>query len=600
MSGSPPQPPRLIDRVTDLETQAVETDKRLTALETHAQDTDKRLAVLEGAKPPIEPPIIEPPPTTTESPEGTEVTATSTNRRIVDAAGNVFTLVNGVVQINGTPDGTTDNVVRERYVSHQLWQQVIKPAYPAPDGHWWSLNGATAGSWTDQGTGLPPGAQPMPPSTTQPPIQPPPGGQTIITAPAAQANIIVHLDQLQRVIPAGAWGIASGADAHDNWSELMTQPRLMLNTLSQGKLGCFRLHAGERVDEAFAQGNTGIMDNFFNTIAPAILIPNARLIIGVSWIDGNNTPAKAASNAVAFLRGMKAKGHPIMDIEIGNEYGGDPGTYVSYATTVADAVHSQVDPAIKIWVPISAWWGALDVGRVANGMGARGPSCGFCFHAYPCDPAEGTDKWYSKADQMEDCIDARKALAPTPMANSEMGIGEWAMNGAENPGGWGIPPDGRFEGAVFAALYVPRALSTDGKLTWLAPWDLYSDSRFGFTANSEMGNDPTKLTPRGWYFGKAAQIMPGTQVGVECKLPTVRVLATLNGKRLSLHVVNRDLSAAVNAKIAVVGGSFAPGAVARWEIGQQNPNTPGTSTTTDISNFPVAAQQVVMAAGVVV
>jgi hypothetical protein len=137
-------------------------------------DLAKRVAILEaaGGSPLPVPPVPPSPPVTTESPEGAEVTATSTVRQLVDAAGTVYTLVGGQLAIGGKVAANTDSIVRIRMVSHAIWQQVIKTAYPGPLGHWWSLTGT--GTWAEQGTAGPPGAPPFPYSPPPPPVVVPP------------------------------------------------------------------------------------------------------------------------------------------------------------------------------------------------------------------------------------------------------------------------------------------------------------------------------------------------------------------------------------------------------------------------------------------
>jgi len=76
------------------------------------------------------------PPQTTSPPAGTASTSGSTippSTSLVDAQGNVWTLVSGVVYENGKTAGKTGGVILVLYLNGEIYQQITKNQY----GEWW-------------------------------------------------------------------------------------------------------------------------------------------------------------------------------------------------------------------------------------------------------------------------------------------------------------------------------------------------------------------------------------------------------------------------------------------------------------------------------
>jgi hypothetical protein len=112
-------------------------------------------------------PVTPPPPTFTESPDGTTATAV-TSPAIVNSVGEKWTLVNSGttaglrVAVNGVADTTTSNVVQLSYYSHVLW-------YKNSSGLWRG-KGKASDAWTPTaGTTTAPGPVTPPPTTGESP-----------------------------------------------------------------------------------------------------------------------------------------------------------------------------------------------------------------------------------------------------------------------------------------------------------------------------------------------------------------------------------------------------------------------------------------------
>lgn len=112
-------------------------------------------------------PVTPPPPTFTESPDGTTATAV-TSPAIVNSVGEKWTLVNSGttaglrVAVNGVADTTTSNVVQLSYYNHILW-------YKNSSGLWRG-KGKASDAWTPTaGTTTAPGPVTPPPTGTESP-----------------------------------------------------------------------------------------------------------------------------------------------------------------------------------------------------------------------------------------------------------------------------------------------------------------------------------------------------------------------------------------------------------------------------------------------
>lgn len=108
---------------------------------------------------------VTPPATFTPSANDTVVMAGSAST-LTDASGNAWTLVNGVVQENGSAAGYSANVAEIAYVNGAIWQQNTA-------GLWWQWSG------TDWGSGNGTATSPLPATS---PVTPP------VVTPTASAN----------------------------------------------------------------------------------------------------------------------------------------------------------------------------------------------------------------------------------------------------------------------------------------------------------------------------------------------------------------------------------------------------------------------------
>ncbi|MBV8612397.1 MAG: cellulase family glycosylhydrolase, partial [Acetobacteraceae bacterium] len=127
------------------------------------------------------------------SPDNTVITA-SGGGAITDANGNTWSITNGQVAVNGTPDGQSANVIELAYEKGQVWQE-------NSSNLWWSKS-SPSDTWSPG-----PGTSTSPvPATTAPTPPPPPGpsaspDNTVITA--ASGGSITDAS-------GNAWSIANG------------------------------------------------------------------------------------------------------------------------------------------------------------------------------------------------------------------------------------------------------------------------------------------------------------------------------------------------------------------------------------------------------
>ena len=416
----------------------------------------------------------------------------------------------------------------------------------------------------------------------------------ILTADPASANVTIDFSSSGPQLPATLWGVSGFDNPTDPFGELVKFPQTMLAQLSHQKFGSLRIPATAMLSHAFAQGNTAVMDDFFSTIQPRVLLEGGRLVIGIGWAP-DATPDIAAAEAVAFLNAMHDQDRVIADIEVGNEPIGAVSDYLGFFNAITDAVHQQVDPTIKVFGPIGSSWNSVDIAQFVAGVGTRSP-VGFGWHSAPftADDTADMDKVYAAAAGFAEPASVRQALAGTPMQNVELAIGQHCMNDADQ----GLVQDGGYQGAIVTALTIAAAAQSDAKLM-MQGWSLCAPGTyFSLTGNLVFGDDQTKLPPRAFYLSQASQIMPGAKLTATTTESKLQVLGTRNGSSWSLQLVNFDTAATpLTAKIAVTGGSVQALMVNRWDIGSGNQFAPGISTTSNLAGLLLPAQGVTILQG---
>jgi hypothetical protein len=320
-----------------------------------------------------------------------------------------------------------------------------------------------------------------------------------------------------------------------------------------------------------------------------------RLIFGIGPGGGDNSipPATWAEYARATALHFRDTGQEIAYWEVGNEC--DPmgaAVYSQYFNAIADALHS-VNPAYLVGGPVASWWNGIDLPTF---IGLSGTRLGFIdFHSYPVNDTDSTQAAYEKAVTFTDAASARQAVAGTVAASLPIGLLEYNMNGGQQPDGtYGLPAQGTIVGAVYAALLLTQAFTSDSSFTMGGLWDLVADSNFGAIGNAQDGTSYHAIDEQGWYLRQAAQLMPGHQVLATTTAPGLQVLATRTSRRYSVQLVNyghKERTVAVS-----VNGRMPGGQVTRWELSARYPNG-HLSTMTSLARVPLPPSSVVILSG---
>jgi hypothetical protein len=297
-----------------------------------------------------------------------------------------------------------------------------------------------------------------------------------------------------------------------------------------------------------------------------------RLIFGIGPAAGDTSisPATWAEYATATALHFRDTGQEISYWEVGNECDSmGAAVYSQYFNAIADALHS-VSPAYLVGGPVASWWNGIDLPTF---IGLSGTRLGFIdFHSYPVNDTDSTQTAYEKAVTFTDVASARQAVAGTVAASLPIGLLEYNMNGCQQPDGtYGLPAQGTIVGAVYVALLLTQAFTSDSRFTMGGLWDLVADSNYGAIGNAQDGTNYHAIDEQGWYLRQAAQFMPGHQVLATTTAPDLQVLATRTSQRYSVQLVNYGLHKEQPVAVSVTGRI--PGSqVTRWEISARYPN----------------------------
>jgi hypothetical protein len=304
----------------------------------------------------------------------------------------------------------------------------------------------------------------------------------------------------------------------------------------------------------------------------AFLRNGGRLIFGIgpAGHDTSIPPATWAEYARATALHFREIGKEITYWEVGNEC--DPmgaASYSRYFNAIADALHS-VNPAYLVGGPVASWWNGIDLPTLIRHRGTR---IGFIdFHSYPVNDTDSTRTAYEKAVGFTDIKAARMAIKGTVAANLPIGLLEYNMNGAQQPNGtWGLPAQGAITGAVYVALLLTQAFTSDTRFTMGGLWDLIADSNYGAIGNAQDDTRYSAIDEQGWYLRQAAKLMPGQQVHGTTTAPDLQLLATTTVRRFSIPLVNYNLRTDQSVTITVKGAT-PKSQVSRWELSARYPN----------------------------
>jgi hypothetical protein len=321
-----------------------------------------------------------------------------------------------------------------------------------------------------------------------------------------------------------------------------------------------------------------------------------RLIFGIgpAGDDTSIPPATWAEYARATALHFREIGQEITCWEVGNEC--DPmgaALYSGYFNAIADALHS-VHPACLVGGPVASWWNGIDLRAFIR---HSGPRIGFIdFHSYPVNDTDSIRTAYEKAATFADVLSARKAISGTAAAGLPIGLLEYNMNGCQQPDGtWGLPAQGTITGAVYVALLLTRAFTSDPKFTMAGLWDLIADSNYGTIGNEQDGARYSSIDEQGWYLRQAARLMPGQQVHCATTAPDLQLLASTTGPHYSIQLVNYNLSAARTVTVTVKGAT-PKDQISRWELSSRYPNG-HPSAVSGLARVTLPAQSIVIVHG---
>jgi len=404
-----------------------------------------------------------------------------------------------------------------------------------------------------------------------------------------------------RTIPASLYGYATGA-LLDDGCQLAANAKVQKSaqTLAPSLLR-FNTPAAGIMQTVFAPGvsqpNWAPFARWVRDHAD-FLASGGRLVFGIGPAGGDTSidAATWASYAAATARYFRGTGEEITWWEVGNEcdQGMALADYTGYFNAIADALHG-VDPGYRVGGPVSSWYGGFDLADFVAGCGTRLDFIDF--HSYPVGDGDSTQTAYHKAAAFADVAKARAAVQGTAAADLPIGLLEYNMNGDEQPGGlWGLPAQGTIAGAVYVALLLTRAATSDprAKVTMGGLWDLVADSNFGAIGNAQDQGGYSAIDQQGRYLSRAARTLPGQQVTAATSAASLQVLATTSGQDFAVQLVNYSLQQRT-AAIGVTGGTPAS-PLTRWELSARYPGGHAT-TTASLASVALPPQSVVMLDG---
>lgn len=328
----------------------------------------------------------------------------------------------------------------------------------------------------------------------------------------------------------------------------------------------------------------------------SFLSKGGRLVFGIGPGGGDTSlsPATWAQYARATARHFREIGQEITYWEVGNEC--DPmgaKVYSQYFNAIADALHS-VSSRYVVGGPVASWWNGIDLPAFISHSGAR---LGFIdFHSFPVNDTDSTQTAYGKAVAFADVKSARHAVAGTVAASLPICLLEYNMNGDRQPNGtWGLPAQGTITGAVYVALLLTRAFTSDSSFTMASLWDLVADSNYGVIGNARDKASYHAIDEQGRYLREAARVMPGRQVLATTTVADLQVLATTSDGRFSIQLVNHNLRVARSVAVSVRGRT-AGGPVTRWELSAPHPNG-RVCATASLARVALPPQSIVILSG---
>lgn len=323
---------------------------------------------------------------------------------------------------------------------------------------------------------------------------------------------------------------------------------------------------------------------------------HGRLVFGIGpgGDDTSIPPATWAEYARATAMHFRHIGQEITYWEVGNECDAMGAVaYSRYFNKIADALHS-VNPSNLVGGPVSSWWNGIDLPAFVRHSGSK---IGFIdFHSYQVKETDSVRTAYEKAVTFADVTSARRAIAGTVAASLPIGLLEYNMNAdRQSNGSHGLAAQGTIVGAVYAALLLTQAFTSDTRFTMGGMWDLIANSNFGAIANAQDDTRYGAIDEQGWYLRQAAKIMPGQQVHGTSTAPGLQVLATRTGPHFSIQLVNYYLRTAQSVAITIKG-TMPKSHISRWELSARHPKG-RLSTIPGLARVSVPPQSIVILHG---
>ena len=373
---------------------------------------------------------------------------------------------------------------------------------------------------------------------------------------------------------AGAGPVASGSFINVDFSKLtgaVLKPTLFGNSMASD--GDFTLYGDANVQNAakhmagfglpgmYARINTNDTSidgsgnpNLTYVDRVSAAMPNIIDMNKGTWsyeLGGGNgnyfDPTGLAEAAKTIAQRFISNGTPCMEFELFNERDGtDIGTISSCFNAVADALHS-VDASIRLIGTNDAW---MNGGRMRSLQAACGSKIArFHYHCYSVHSGVSDADCFQNAiaRYTSDAAGLRSYVGGTIPS----GVGEYNMDGKP-------PGDARQEkiqGAVFNSLAVYSAFTADPLLTHGALWDWLGDGYYGVIVDphNPPGNalPAYSVMPAGYANKNCRQYMAGHVVSSTVPSGNLKCLATKNGTRASLWLINYDTAASFSGRIAM-------------------------------------------------
>lgn len=476
---------------------------------------------------------------------------TTAGPTVVDGAGNVYAINSGgYVTLNGVQEDGTNGTRTSANVVAIYWDGTSFYQKNS-GGSWYQATSATAAY-----TG--PVADPTAAPATTTPVSP--GAAAGPGPTAASGFITVNCGApTSNVLQPQLFGVAMASDVDFTpWANTTLQNAAKV-TAGFGLPGMYaRINSNDSSLNSDGSANLTYVDRVIAAMPKIIDMATGEFTYNVGYASNdvwntNATQIAAGAKAIAqrFVNaGVKPQGY-----EVFNEPNPDSGTnnkvptatYVNCFNAIADAILS-VDGNAKIIGPNDSFMATDRIGGLASGAGGRVGE--FSYHLYQVNSSIGDADAFSQAISRASS-DASRLRATSGAGTIPARLSEYNMDG--NP-----PGDLRqltIKGAVWNALILHSVFTADSLHTHGAIWDWLGDGNYSQII--DPNNNPQNLVaysvvPSGYMLKTARQYMGGKQVPITtAPSGNIKTLATMNGNRVSVWLINYDTSASFSGQVAL-------------------------------------------------